>query len=229
MKESDIGIFLQRISFSESSAIVSYFTANHGFQKYLFLGAKKKSNTLFPLSIQEITSYNRNDSDLGKLTQAVSTMEVKNIPFDPIRSSIAFFIAEILQKCLTHTEKDEGLFQFLKEKIIELDEAPNVSMFPIHFLLDFSFHLGIEPQIVDEENAYFNLEEGVFAKNVQRDRFCSEECSDAILNLLNHSNTNLPYRLRKEVLDVILVYYRLHLEHFGLVKSKEVLETVLEP
>lgn len=229
MKESDIGIFLQRIPYSESSAIVSYFTAKHGFQKYLFLGAKKKSNHLFPLNIQEITYYFRNESELGKLTQADSTLDVLHIPFNPIRSSIAFFLAEVLQKCLTHTEKDEHLFNFLKGKIQKLDNTESLAMFPIMFLLEFTMYLGIEPQILATENVHFNLEDGIFDRNVQRDRFCSDACSAAILNLINGDLDELPYSLRKETLDVLLVYYRLHLEHFGVVKSKEILETILAP
>jgi DNA repair protein RecO (recombination protein O) len=228
MKESDIGIFLQRIPFSETSAIASYFTAKHGFQKFLFLGAKKKSNLLFPLNIQELTYFSRNESELGKLTQAESTMEVTQIPFDPIRSSIAFFIAEILQKCLTHTEKDERLFDFLRERIEQLDQDDELGMFPIQFLLDFSFYLGIEPQIQDGENLHFHLEEGVFSRSAQRDRFCSEECSDLILALLGGNPVHLNYRQRKETLDVLLMYYKLHLEHFGNIKSKEILESVFE-
>lgn len=195
----------------------------------MFLGAKKKSQPLFPLNIQEITYYHRNDSDLGKLTHAESTLAVQHIPFDPIRSSIAFFLAEVLQKCLTHTEKDENLFLFLQQKIIELDNSTQLSMFPIQFLLDFTVYLGIEPQIVETENVYFNLEEGVFAHNVQRDRFCSENCSAAILSLLRGNEQKLSHALRKEILDVLLIYYRLHLEHFGIVKSKEIVEMVLEP
>ncbi len=229
MKESDVGIFLQRIPFSESSAIVSYFTANHGFQKFLFLGAKKKSNHLFPLNIQELTYYFRNESELGKLTQAESTLEVQHIPFDPIRSSIAFFIAEILQKCLTHTEKDSFLFDFLRRKIIELETTDKFSMFPIVFLLEFTSYLGIEPQILETENVHFDLENGIFTRSAQRDRFCSEECSATILHLIQGKEETLSHTLRKETLDVLLVYYRLHLEHFGVVKSKDVLETILAP
>ncbi len=229
MKQSDTGIFIQRIAFSESSAIVGYFTAHHGFQKFLFLGAKKKSNHLFPLNIQELSYYNRNESELGKLTQVESTMDVKHIPFDPVRSSIAFFLSEILHKCLTHTEKDEDLYDFLVNKIKELDVTESLGMFPIQFLLDFTFYLGIEPQIITSDDAHFNLEDGIFDKNVQRDKYCSEACSAAILSLLEGKKVDLAYALRKEVLEVLLVYYRLHLEHFGLVKSKEILETVLAP
>ncbi len=229
MKESDIGIFLQRIPFSETSAIVSYFTANHGFQKFLFLGAKKKNNLLFPLNIQELSYFFRNESELGKLTQVESTMEVQHLPFDPIRSSIAFFIAEILQKCLTHTEKDERLFEFLREKVRQLDQDDELAMFPILFLLEFTFYLGIEPQILEGKNLHFHLEDGIFSTSAQRDRFCSEVCSDAVLALLEGHEIQLNYALRKETLDVLLMYYKLHLEHFGNIKSKDVLETVLEP
>ena len=228
MKESDVGIFIQRIPFSETSAIVSYFTQNHGFQKFLFLGAKKKANLLFPLNVQELSYFFRNESELGKLTQVESTMEVKNIPFDPIRSSIAFFVAEVLQKCLNHTEKDEQLFNFLRDKIQELETQENLAMFPIQFLLEFTFFLGIEPQIEEVTNVHFNLEEGIFARNVQKDKYCSEECSAVIFKLLTQEETKLNHKLRKETLEVLLVYYKLHLEHFGNLKSKEVLETILE-
>lgn len=228
MKESDIGIFLQRIPFSETSAIVSFFTINHGFQKFIFLGAKKKANQLFPLNIQELTYFHRGESELGKLTQVESTMEVVEIPFHPIRSSIAFFIAEILQKCLNHTEKDEQLFFFLRSKIQRLDKEMDLALFPIIFLLEFTLYLGIEPQVEEETNVHFNLEDGVFARNVQKDRFCSVQCSAALLSLIRGEEIYLPYALRKEVLDVLLMYYRLHLEHFGTVKSKEILETILQ-
>jgi len=229
MKESDVGIFIQRIPFSETSAVVSYFTQNHGFQKFLFLGAKKKANLLFPLNVQELAYFFRNESELGKLTQVESTMEVTQIPFDPFRSSIAFFVAEVLEKCLNHTEKDEQLFFFLRNKIQELETQENLAMFPIRFLLELTFFLGIEPQIEEETNVHFNMEEGVFARNVQKDKYCSEECSAILFSLLMNQEVKINHALRKETLEVLLVYYKLHLEHFGNLKSKEVLETILEP
>ena len=229
MKESDLGIFIQRIPFSETSAIVSYFTQNHGFQKFLFLGAKKKANLLFPLNVQELSYFFRNESELGKLTQVESTLEVKDIPFDPFKSSIAFFVAEVLQKCLNHTEKDTQLFEFLRNKIQQLELQDNLAMYPIQFLLELTFFLGIEPQVEEEIDVHFNLEEGVFARNVQKDKYCSEECSEVILTLVLGKEVALNHQLRKETLEVLLVYYKLHLEHFGNLKSIEVLETILQP
>ena len=68
MKSTDKAILLNRINYSESSLIITYYTLNNGIQKFLFQGGKKKANNLFPLSISEITYYNRPDSSLGKVT-----------------------------------------------------------------------------------------------------------------------------------------------------------------
>ncbi|MFA7273668.1 MAG: DNA repair protein RecO [Crocinitomicaceae bacterium] len=227
MKENDIGIFLHRTSYAESSAIVSYFTRNHGFQKFIFRGAKKKSSHLFPLNIQEIISYRRPESDLGNLNSAESTMEVQNVPFDPVRSSIAYFLAEILQKCLTHTERDERLFSFLHQQILLLDQIENLSLFPSNFLIQLTFHLGIEPQIVDENCNTFLLAEGEFVYANSPDPHCSNAATEVILSLLRGNAPNVTHSTRKEVLNALILYYKLHIENFGNLKTKDIVEAIL--
>jgi DNA repair protein RecO (recombination protein O) len=227
MKENDVGIFIQRTSYSESSVIVSYFTRNQGFQKFIFRGAKKKSSHLFPLNIQELVYFRRPESDLGNLSAAESTMEVQNIPFDPIRSGIAYFLAEILQKCLTHTEKDTQLFSFLHQQIELLDKGEDLSFFPSKFLLNLTFHLGIEPHILDKNSNTFNLADGEFHNHHTADPNCSEAASLIILALLNGESPKVSHALRKEVLNALIVYYRFHIDHFGNLKTKEIIESVL--
>lgn len=226
MKENDVGIFLQRTAFSESSVIVSYFTRNHGFQKYIFRGAKKKSSQLFPLNIQELIYYRRPESDLGNLNSAESTMEVQHIPFDPIRSGIAYFLAEVLQKCLTHTEKDIPLFSFLHQQIELLDKSDDLSLFPSRFLLNLTFHLGIEPHVLDENSNTFNLADGEFHQYHTADPNCSEPAALVILGLLQGKIPEINHTLRKEVLNALIVYYRFHIDHFGNLKTKEIIESV---
>lgn len=227
MKESDIGLFLHRTSYSESSAIVSYFTRNHGFQKFIFRGAKKKSSHLFPLNIQEIIAYHRPESDLGNLSMAESTMEVQRIPFDAVRSSIAYFLAEILQKCLTHTERDERLFSFLHTQVLKLDQTDNLSLFPSQFLIQLTFYLGIEPQIVDENCNSFFLADGEFVYANSPDPHCSNAATEVILSLLRGEEPVVAPALRKEILNVLILYYKLHIENFGNLKTKEIVEAIL--
>jgi DNA repair protein RecO (recombination protein O) len=227
MKENDLGIFLQRTAFSESSVIVSYFTRNHGFQKFVFRGAKKKSAHLFPLNIQELVYYHRLESDLGNLSSTESTMEVQNIPFDPIRSSIAFFLAEVLQKCLTHTEKDDHLFSFLHQQIEILDKSDDLALFPSKFLLLLTFHLGIEPHVINENSNTFNLADGEFHHSHTADLNCSGAAAAVILELLRGLNPTVGYTLRKEVLNALILYYKFHVDHFGNLKTKDIIESVL--
>ncbi|MGJ8661677.1 MAG: DNA repair protein RecO [Bacteroidota bacterium] len=226
MKENDIGIFIQRTAYSESSVIVSYFTRNHGFQKFIFRGAKKKASHLFPLNLQELVYYYRPESDLGNLSSAESTMEVQHIPFDPIRSSIAYFFAEVLQKCLTHTERDEHLFSFLHQQIEILDKSEDLALFPSQFLLHLTFHLGIEPHIIDENSNTFNLSDGEFHYSHTADLNCSEEAAGVILLLLRGNVPEVSYSLRKEVLNALILYYKFHIDHFGNLKTKEIIESI---
>lgn len=96
MKQTDYGILLNRISYSESSLITTFFTENSGIQKFIFLGGKKKVGNLNPLGIYELTYYKRPDSELGKINQAELVNSMNNIFFNPTKSVIAFFVAEIL-------------------------------------------------------------------------------------------------------------------------------------
>ena len=119
MKSTDQAILLNRISYSETSLILTFYTLANGIQKFIFQGGKKKAHQLFPLAISEITFYKRPDSDLGKLTVVESSRILNEVLFNPLKSSVAFFIAEVLQKCLKTEEAEDHLFLFLEEKIQE--------------------------------------------------------------------------------------------------------------
>ena len=84
MKRTDKAILLNRISYSESSLIITFYTFENGIQKFIFQGGKKKAHQLFPLAISEITYYKRPDSDLGKLTSSESKRILNELPFNPI-------------------------------------------------------------------------------------------------------------------------------------------------
>jgi DNA repair protein RecO (recombination protein O) len=229
MKFTDKAILLNRINYSESSLIITYYTLQNGIQKFLFQGGKKKANNLFPLSISEITYYSRPDSTLGKVTASETTQILSELPFHPIKSTIAFFIAEFLSKCLQTEEKEVLLFHFLEEKIILLDREKDISLFPIQFLLDFSEFLGIQPHAISKTGTYFNLMEGdisdtkpigdIYAKGepVQLIHACLAKESD-----IQHSN-----KLRNETLDVLIQYFQLHIPQFKTLKTLEVIREVL--
>ena len=142
MKQIDEAIFIHRVPYSESSLIVTLLTKEHGYQKFLFKGGKKKSHQLYPLSVSEIEFYARKESELWNVTSAEPAF-VQNIQFDPVKSTISFFVADVLNMVLRGTERDVALFNFVKESIVNLNEENDLGMFPSLFLIDLTKQLSL--------------------------------------------------------------------------------------
>lgn len=227
MKQTDTGIFLHRTSFSESSLITTFYTENEGIQKFVFRGAKKKSNNLFPLNICELTYYRRPDSELGKLTQADTLFPLGSILSNPVKSIIAFFIADVMRQSLQTNEKETGVFRFLKKTIIELDQANELTLFPLHFLVNFTAHIGIQPSMPGDAPLYFNLKEGEFHSDYRPGEWYEEGETAKHLYALFCSG-EIPASSRKQVLEVLLNYYALHIPRFDVGKSLAVIREVLQ-
>lgn len=229
MKNTVKGVVLNRISYSESSFIITCYTDVFGVQKYIFQGAKKKKAPIYPLQIGEITFYKRPDSELGKMTQLSSTMAQQNLLIDPIKSSIAFFIAEVLFKCLKSEQADLSLFQFIEEIIHILEDSKQETYIPLVFLIRLTTHLGVQPMESTAELAYFNLTDGRFdeVKNVG-DIYASLEVSQLIRSIykaeLNETVTNE----RKKAFDVMLNYYKMHIPQFGELTSLAIIKELLD-
>ena len=226
MKQTDLGILLNRTSYSESSLILTFYTQEEGIQKFIFQGGKKKNNNLFPLNICELTFYKRPDSDLRKLTQTDSLLPLNSIISNPIKSIIAFFLVDVIRHSLKTNEKEEKLFTFLQEKIIELDKTEETSNFPLLFLSEFTSFLGIQPSINDDNILYFSYNEGEFHSDYRIGEWSEE--GENVIHLYNLFQLNeVNQKHRKKLLDILLQYYKLHIPHFNVEKSLDVIRDVL--
>lgn len=227
MKQTDVGIFLHRTSYSESSLVTTFYTQNGGLQKFVFQGVKKKNNNLFPLNICELTYYKRPDSELGKLTSVDTINPLISIISNPVKSVIAFFIADVMRQSLQTNEKEPELFLFLSNKISELNEINELSLFPLHFLKNFTYHIGIQPIMCDDNKPlYFNLNEGEFHSDYRVGEPSVEgEIVEHIYNLFN--NEKIPASSKKQALELLLNYYAIHIPRFDLGKSLEIIREVL--
>lgn len=234
-----LGIVLRTTDFSDTSIITKIYTERFGIQNYLIKGAKRKKSTvnanLFqPLSLLELVGYKKEKKQLQILKEAKPEFHFTSIPFDPRKSSILFFINEIILKCIQEEESNPELFSFLHESVQILDSTEkNFNDMHLIFLVRFSRFLGFYPQgRFSETNSFFDLREGKFVSNIPlHSDFLTEENS-ILLNRLILSNYYIMDALaisKKEkriLLDVLLRYYELHLPHFGKVSSHKVLEQV---
>jgi hypothetical protein len=230
MKQTDNGILLNRITFSDNSLITTFFTEKTGIQKFVFLGGKKKSGNLLPLGIYELTYYKRPDSELGKINQVVLVNPMNSIIATPLKSVITFFISEILYQSIKSEEKDAGLFVFINNEILLLENESHLKTYPALFLLKYISFLGIKPHIEDDNSIFFDLEQGIFTSNpLKLDRSLSSNASVVIRNwLLEKEDVN--YRLEansKEVVSILLAYLAIHIPNFKGQKSLELVREIL--
>lgn len=225
MKATDEGIFLHRTAFSSSSLIVTYYTKQFGLRKFVFKGGKKKAHQLFPLSISELTYYGRPESDLLQLTSCDASVHT-DFQFEPIKSTIAFFIAEAIRKSVHEFDVDQNMFNFLRQTIIDMDRREtDIGLIPIVFLVDFAEMLGMQPLI--EGNArFFDLDEGTISDGAHPGhRSSSGDHIQVIVDAIQGKDLKASKTVRENALQTLMEYYMIHVprlkqfETFTIVKE----------
>lgn len=222
------GIVLNYLKYGETSIIVRIFTEAFGLQSFLINGVRsvksKNKIALFqPLSLLELVVYYREQKDLNRIKEMKSLDPFASIPFEFRKSGIALFITEVLVKTLKKEEKNEALFEFLRHSILVLDHLrQNYSNFHIQFLLKLSVYIGFGPGTAEE------LYEQVHPTGNNPD-FAPEEKQllEALLNEGYENNIQVQPHQRKALLQNILIFYRLHVDQFGELKSLGVLQEVM--
>lgn len=224
MKKVDEGIFLFRTTYSETSLIVTFYTHTAGLKKCIFKGGKKKAHSLFPLSVCELTYFERDDSDLATLVEANTSMTT-NFQFDPIRASVAFFIAEVVRKCIETHEADAAMYAFLKSTIIKLENSESLSYFPIDFMLGFATVLGIQP-IIEGTNPSFNYADGTLGAGKGSIGAEGPEIH-LIINTLSGVQQNNSKQDKSNALKVLIDYFAYHIPKMEKLDSLEIVKEVI--
>ncbi len=158
-------IVLNHIRYNDSSLIANLYTEALGKQTIFIQGAfKKKSavrSVLFqPLYLIETEIHYRANRQMQRISDAYIFKPLKHIPFDPVKSSIALFVAEILNKTLKEEEQNLELFKFLIHSIemLDLNDAGTAN-FHLIFLLHYTRYLGFYPDTINTfnlNNAHIN-------------------------------------------------------------------------
>lgn len=233
MKSVQTGILLKKLNYSETSLILHFYTLEEGFKPFLFQGGKKKKgNILHPLSIVEIESYQRPESELGKISAISPQPALQNIPFNPIKGGLSFFLTELIAQCLKSSDSDQRMFNFLIEEIKWLDSATEITNYPIWFLVKFADLLGFAPHVLAENSLFFDLEEGELTRFHPKGHLFLQNDSIPILEeLLSKPKTQfLTHKItktnRKQLIENMIEYYKRHISNFKSPKSLEILQTV---
>jgi DNA repair protein RecO (recombination protein O) len=229
MKQIDHGFLLKRVPYSETSFVVNYFTLNHGIQSFIYQGGKKKGIPMFPMAFHEITFYKRPDSEMGKISQLGIEDQYLQLSFDPLKGMVAYFIAETIKQTVQTNQSESALFDFIRMKMHDLDQSKTLENFPLKFLVELSFYLGINPLIAKEENVYFNLNEGEFCADFNHeDVLFKDEATALLLTLyLSMETQKVSKTISSQALAYMVSYYEMHIPKCNLSKPLDLLKEIL--
>lgn len=152
---------------------------------------------------------------------------------DPVRSCLSMFYAEAVLRSVSESDPDSDFFSFLWQWMDITDVAPHHSDLPIRFLLELGLHLGVSPQ-ASESGDHFDLREGHFVLGTPRHpEFLEPEQAQLLRSFLSSSLEQHPGRdasraSRLLLLEGLITYLQLHLEHFKGLRSLKVLEAIFD-
>lgn len=232
------GIVFRSSKYSESSLILDVFTREKGLRSFIVSGVRssKKKNraSLYQhLNILDLVAYDKDDR-LARIKECRIEHHYKKLSYDVVRSSIGLFLLEVCKNAIKEKEENIPLYDFIYSRLILLDsEKPvNLGLFTIKFMLELSEHIGFMPiNNFHTETTYFDLYNGKFIDNTNEKYVASIEVSSAI-SMIDHMSMeelhilSYPKELRNQILDDMVIYYRLHIEQFRELKTLEVLRAI---
>lgn len=233
-------IVLKAIKYGDNSLIVKLLTEQNGLRSFMIKGAYNKTAkiraALFqPLTLLDIISTNTR-GELGYLKEASIEYAYKSIPYEINKNAIVLFLCELLFKSIQDSETDLELFGFIHGALTKLDKAEsNYADFPLKFSMELSRHLGFAPNIIGYKDGFvFDLEEGIFRHDGGNDiyiidsQLCRHFYHLCNTDFFENEHLNLKNNERRQLLDAVIAYYKLHVSGFSDINSSEILKTVLQ-
>lgn len=242
MQEKVHGIVLRTVKYGDSSLIVDLFTEGHGRQSFMTSIARSKRSVRTvslwqPLSMVEFQADIRpGASRLPRPVDVQQYYSYSDLPFSPIKSSLAIFISEFLCAALREEKDNAPLYSYLESSLQWLDMSDNpsaIANFHLVFLMHLSQFIGIYPNTEDSGN-YFDLLAGTFTHGQpMHSHFLKPEEARylPILFRMNYATMHLFHfsrAARMRILSVLNTYYRLHVPSFPELKSLDVLHEMFD-
>ena len=229
------GIILKTTKFKETSLIVKAYTQSHGVLSFIVNGVRTEKNSnkavLFQaLNFLDLIVYYKENKNLLRLKEYKFNTLYQELPFNIVKSSIALLMLEVIEHTLNEEEENEELYEFIKNSFLRLDLVQKgIANFHLYFLLEFMYYKGIQAQgKFSFETPYFNIQEGCFTNDSYLNGNLDAKLSEKLSKLLHKEEINLNKTSRKQLLEKIFLYYRIHIDGFRKIKSLDILETVLE-
>lgn len=229
-------VVLHSFKYGDSKLIADMLTESCGRMSCIARAPKsgrgRISRQLFqPLTLLEVIIEQRSSSGLMPLKEARTLRPFVSLPFSPPKLSIAMFTAEFLCSATRGDMADGAMYSYIEKSLLWLDECDGrFANFHLVFAMRLTRFLGFYPNTEHySEGDWFDLRSGCFARQAPPHPDILAPAEARLIGLMLRMNfpTMHLYRMtrqeRNRLLDIILLYYRIHVPGFRELKSVEVL------
>lgn len=239
MTEKYYAIILRTVKYGDTNLIVDTLTRERGRTSFVWrLPSRARGragrNLFQPLTICEITAEQRNMTAMPLIREVHVAVPYTTLIVDPVKASVAFFLAEFLVQVSRAEQPDDSFFDFVEKSLQWFDVATEATAnFHIMFLVQVSHFLGFHPNMEDYyDNACFDMRQACFCVGIpsHKDFLLPEDARRlALLVRMTPANMHL-YKFsrtdRNRVVEQLLKFYSLHIPGFKEMKSWEVLQVL---
>ncbi|WP_066222415.1 DNA repair protein RecO [Formosa haliotis] len=230
-------IVLSKIKYRDNDLIVSCYTKEVGLISFLLRGVLKSKKGHTKAAYFQLLSQIQIDADIKQNRTLQTLKDVKiNVLYrtlhtEVLKSSIVMFLADVLAMVLKEEEANTELFEYIENSLNILDETTESSNFHLVFLAQLTKYLGFSPDTSNSHFNYFNLSSGQFetqSKSIYSITGDNLKFLKLSLGILfdDLSEMKMSSKQRQSFLEMLLLYYELHLGHFKKPRSLAVFSQV---
>ena len=241
MTETTHGIVLHYNRFNDDSAIVDIFTLARGSLPFLVHDRRGKrkggiqTTLLRPLNVVELVYDYQPTRALHKIKELHIAHIYTSLPYDPMKETVALFLSEFLHYALHSEVQNEDLYHYILYSLQWFDmTSEGLANFHVAFLTRMTYYLGFWPNM-DKKNKlpFFDLKDSIATDTEPKHNFFLKGQEVAMMPKLLRMNVRNMHRFlltrqqRNRMLDVLTLYYQLHVPEFRDLRSLAVLREVL--
>lgn len=165
-------IVLKRKNFKESDRILTFYTLNYGKITAIAKGAQKTKSkmagSLEPFYFIDLKMVEGKKYKIVSEARIIKTF--KNIQKNFKKTTLAYFINEIIDKMTPEEEKNNQIFYLLLKTLEYINQTKKISLVLPYFILNFIEIIGFKPNleecircgkaVEEKKDIYFSLKEG---------------------------------------------------------------------
>ena len=237
MNISSEAIVLSSIKYGDNDLITRLYLRSSGLRSYLLRGilkskkGKLRASLFQPLTLLDVNAIHKDKGTLERLKEAKRSIPYKTIHVNILKNAMVFFLAETVENSVKEEESNPALFDYIKASLLWLDLHSEIGNFHISFIVNLTKFLGFYPDSTSKDKTYFNTMTGTFQDEYEGGHTKRGPEIESFKHFLgtNFDASNqikLTRKTRNDILEMLLIYFELHLHGFKKPKSLRVLNEI---